>query len=44
MNEMSENKIHLCKYVTPYCPVPENLGPEQQETAQEMAQNIIQKS
>ena len=33
----------VCKYVIPYCTVPENLGPEQQETAQEMAQNIIRK-
>lgn len=34
----------LCKYVIPYCTVPEDLGPGHRKTAQEMAQNILQSS
>jgi multimeric flavodoxin WrbA len=34
----------LCKHVIPHCTVPEDLGPEQQKTAQKMAQSIILES
>ncbi|MBN1102934.1 MAG: flavodoxin family protein [Deltaproteobacteria bacterium] len=31
----------LCKYVIPFCTVPEDLGPEQQEEARKMAREIL---